>query len=185
MPSSSILREIAELSNPQNLDYDPEDIEAEYKASDDDEVADDGDLSREHYVDVRYIFLWLCSGSSKSKLKGINISLQDAKYRGKKVSRKDLFQQTFDDGSADSEESSNEDENEDQAMDSDDNEEDDLQEDSEESLGDESDGSSDEAQSGESENEFDVQEEDQESRREQVRRLLEQEHRCHPTFDRF
>jgi hypothetical protein len=50
--SSSILRDIAELSNPNPEDFDPEDIARDYESSDDDS-AEDVDAGREHYVDVR------------------------------------------------------------------------------------------------------------------------------------
>jgi hypothetical protein len=50
--SSSILRDIAELSNPNPEDFDPEDISRDYESSDDDS-AEDVDAGREHYVDVR------------------------------------------------------------------------------------------------------------------------------------
>ena len=52
MASSTILREIAELSNPSALDYDPEDIVPDYEASDPNEP-EDVDAGREHYVQVR------------------------------------------------------------------------------------------------------------------------------------
>ena len=48
--TSSILREIAELSNPNPQDYDPEDIVRDYESSDDGE---DVQAGREHYVPVR------------------------------------------------------------------------------------------------------------------------------------
>ena len=57
MPSSTILKEIAELSNPSALDYDPEDILPDYEASDSDEP-EDVDAGREHYVLVRYFFFF-------------------------------------------------------------------------------------------------------------------------------
>lgn len=52
MASSRILREIAELSNPSVLDYDPEDIVPDYEASDSVEP-EDANAGREHYVQVR------------------------------------------------------------------------------------------------------------------------------------
>jgi len=49
---SSILREIAELSNPHHVDYDPEDIAPDYQDSDSDQD-EDPTSGREHYVQVR------------------------------------------------------------------------------------------------------------------------------------
>jgi hypothetical protein len=49
--SSSILREIAELSNPNPVDYDPEDIVPDYEASESED--EDVDAGREHYIEVR------------------------------------------------------------------------------------------------------------------------------------
>jgi hypothetical protein len=56
MKSSSILKEIAELSNPRYLDYDPEDIAPDYKSvsENSDQEQDDVHTGREHYVSVRY-----------------------------------------------------------------------------------------------------------------------------------
>jgi hypothetical protein len=51
MTSSSILRDIAELSNPNPVDFDPEDILPDFEASDSD-AADNIDTGREHYVEV-------------------------------------------------------------------------------------------------------------------------------------
>lgn len=50
---SSILREIAELSNPKPLDFDPEDISRDYESSEED--GEDGEAGREHYVQVKYV----------------------------------------------------------------------------------------------------------------------------------
>ena len=50
--SSVLLKEIAELSNPNPVDYDPEDIAPDYEPSDSD--ADKDEDGREHYVEVRY-----------------------------------------------------------------------------------------------------------------------------------
>jgi hypothetical protein len=55
--ASVILREIAELSNPAPVDYDPEDIAPDYDDSDED-VREDADTGREHYVDVRLLQLF-------------------------------------------------------------------------------------------------------------------------------
>jgi hypothetical protein len=52
MASSTILREIAELSNPSALDYDPEDLVPDYEVSESDEP-EDVNAGREHYVQVR------------------------------------------------------------------------------------------------------------------------------------
>jgi protein AATF/BFR2 len=52
--SSAILREIAELSNPAPVDFDPEDIQPDYEDSDDD-VREDADAGREHYAQVRLL----------------------------------------------------------------------------------------------------------------------------------
>jgi hypothetical protein len=52
MASSTILRKIAELSNPTALDYDPEDIVPDYEVSDSVEP-EDVNAGREHYVQVR------------------------------------------------------------------------------------------------------------------------------------
>ena len=49
----SILREIAQLSNPTPRDYDPEDIAPDFEPSDSDQE-NDNDAGREHYVDVGY-----------------------------------------------------------------------------------------------------------------------------------
>jgi hypothetical protein len=51
---SVLLREIAELSNPNVVDYDPEDIAPDYELSDSD-TGKDPDTGREHYVEVRYL----------------------------------------------------------------------------------------------------------------------------------
>jgi protein AATF/BFR2 len=48
---SRILKEIAEFSNPAPKDFDPEDIMAEFEASES-EVDDDINAGREHYVEV-------------------------------------------------------------------------------------------------------------------------------------
>jgi len=50
--SSTILKEIAKLWNPNPEDYDPEDIEPDFAESSD-ESADDEDAGREHYVPMR------------------------------------------------------------------------------------------------------------------------------------
>jgi hypothetical protein len=50
---SSILRDIAELSNPNPRDYDPEDIAPDFEESDSD-VDEDSDAGREHYLPVRF-----------------------------------------------------------------------------------------------------------------------------------
>jgi protein AATF/BFR2 len=52
MPTKSILREIAKLSNPTPQDYDPEDIAPDFEPSDSDE--DNNDAGREHYLEVGY-----------------------------------------------------------------------------------------------------------------------------------
>lgn len=51
---TSILREIAELSNPRHVDYDPEDIAPDYQDSDNDTDEQAATSGREHYVQVRY-----------------------------------------------------------------------------------------------------------------------------------
>jgi hypothetical protein len=50
---TSILREIAELSNPNPQDFDPEDIAPDFEESDSD-VDEDSDAGREHYLPVRF-----------------------------------------------------------------------------------------------------------------------------------
>ena len=52
MPPSSILREIAKLSNPSGLDYDPEGILPDYEDSDS-EASGDIQAGREHFLEVR------------------------------------------------------------------------------------------------------------------------------------
>ena len=49
--TSSILKEIAELSNPAPKDYDPEDLPNDYDDSDS-ELERDENAGREHYVEV-------------------------------------------------------------------------------------------------------------------------------------
>jgi hypothetical protein len=53
---SSILRDIAELSNPNPRDFDPEDIAPDFEQSESD-LEDDSDAGREHYVTVRFSLL--------------------------------------------------------------------------------------------------------------------------------
>ena len=53
---SSILREIAQLSNPDHLDYDPEDIVPDFGDSDSDPEENAASAERQHYVQVRYLF---------------------------------------------------------------------------------------------------------------------------------
>jgi len=48
---SWILKEIAEFSNPAPKDFDPEDIVADFEASES-EGDDDTNAGREHYVEV-------------------------------------------------------------------------------------------------------------------------------------
>ena len=50
MPST-ILKEIAKLSNPNPEDFDPEDLEPDFDKSSD-ESGDDEEAGREHYVSV-------------------------------------------------------------------------------------------------------------------------------------
>jgi hypothetical protein len=50
---SSILREITELSNPDHLDYDPEDIVREFGGSDSGREENATSAGREHYVQLR------------------------------------------------------------------------------------------------------------------------------------
>ena len=50
---SSILREIAQLSNPDHLDYDPEDIVPDFGESDSDPEENATSAARQHYVQVR------------------------------------------------------------------------------------------------------------------------------------
>jgi hypothetical protein len=54
---SSILRDIAKLSNPNPQDFDPEDIAPDFEPSDSD-VDEDSDAGRGHYLPVRF-FLFL------------------------------------------------------------------------------------------------------------------------------
>jgi hypothetical protein len=53
---SSILREIAQLSNPDHLDYDTEDILPDFRESDSDQEENAASAGRQHYVQVRYLF---------------------------------------------------------------------------------------------------------------------------------
>jgi hypothetical protein len=50
---SSILREIAQLSNPDHLDYDPEDIVPDFRESDSDPEENAASAGRQHYLHVR------------------------------------------------------------------------------------------------------------------------------------
>jgi protein AATF/BFR2 len=52
--TSSILKEIAELSNPLPKDFDPEDIVPDFESSESD-FEEDADAGREHYVEVGWV----------------------------------------------------------------------------------------------------------------------------------
>jgi hypothetical protein len=53
MTGKSILREIAELTNPTPTDFDPEDISPDFLPSESEEE-ENHDSGREHYVQVGY-----------------------------------------------------------------------------------------------------------------------------------
>jgi hypothetical protein len=52
---STLLREIAALSNPNPVDFDPEDIAPDVDISSDEAEEGDVEAGREHYLDVRYL----------------------------------------------------------------------------------------------------------------------------------
>lgn len=99
MAKKTLAEQIAELSKPENPDFDIEDSErAVFDHNDDDDNAslseEDDDLKKsEHYVKV-----------GKSKLRDHSINLKDAKYTGKASSRKDIFGDESQDSEEDSEE---------------------------------------------------------------------------------
>ncbi|CAN6650359.1 protein Bfr2p [Trichomonascus vanleenenianus] len=76
----SLRDQLAELEDPQPVDFDPEDAERMNASSDDEFEENDDEKAREHYVKV-----------GKSKLRDDGISVDETKYRGKRVDRRALF----------------------------------------------------------------------------------------------
>lgn len=81
----SLASKLAEISNPNPKDFDPEDFEntnpESYSSDENDEENDrTGEKAREHYVHV-----------GKSSLRDNSLKVDDVKYKGSKVSRGDLF----------------------------------------------------------------------------------------------
>jgi len=174
--TSSVLKEIAELSNPTPHDYDPEDIAAEYEASDSD-TDKEVDAGREHYVEVGWVCPWTPLRNRKSKLKTVNTILKDPKYRGKAVSREELFGGV---SQLEGEEESNEEEEPadlgDDAAETSGDEVFEGESEADVSVDDEEEEEMSESEASESD-EMDVEEEEEEQddRREKVRELLAQE----------
>lgn len=75
--SSSILREIAALSNPTPQDFDPEDIRPEYEGSDSDsDTGIDPTAGREHYVEVRLVNESITTNEQQKQIKDCEYNIE-------------------------------------------------------------------------------------------------------------
>ncbi|GMM37632.1 rRNA-processing protein [Saccharomycopsis crataegensis] len=154
----TLSQEFADLLKPQTFDYDIEDSER-IDADDDENNQSSGDeddeLKKQHYVKM-----------SKSKLRKDELNVNDAKYKGDTISRKDLY------GSV----GNNIDENASEDNESDDNESEDNNEEGEESDSgvDLSAESSDEEQE-QSDDEEDHNDEGDEHKRDKIKALMNTE----------